>query len=407
LALPSAIKAGQIITIRVTFKSYKPIQINENVPNGLPELIYMIPEKENSKPHVSPGKRDKGYSNRLINIQKKLLIAIAPICNVNEPIKDEVSARLLSELKENGDVNKNASIELLPNPITELKGSTEAKKIGELVNADFVIWGYYQKTASHVWIKIRFEFVKASNFQSNENTNIKLETEVNKIIPIGKFDSFEIQTEIGDNFSFVTLTSIASLNYMKKDWRKAIENFTAALKINSRLDNATVINYLIGYSFYKLGNLEEALASFNSSILVNKSIIDSELISKSYVMIGGVYYDYGNYSKALQYYDTAILYDDFNGYAYNNLGVLFAKKKEFKTAALYFEKAFEMIPWEGAPGRNLYNIDVGMRIDLEENINNAKATKDYPKLYKSLLASAYNHLNWEDYLEATNDLYRV
>ena len=61
-----------------------------------------------------------------------------------------------------------------------------------------------------------------------------------------------------------------------------------------------------------------------------------------YNNVGYIYYDQGNYTKAIQNYKKAIELDPDFTYAYNNLGNAYYDKGETDQALIYYKKAAKL-----------------------------------------------------------------
>lgn len=150
-------------------------------------------------------------------------------------------------------------------------------------------------------------------------------------------------------------------NYSKtheKIARAAIEDIRSLTQKNSIENNISssksfMDSYSKGINFYKQKKYEEALECFERCITIKK---DKDV----YNYEGIVYYELGDYSKAIKFYDMAIKLDKNYEHGHYNKGIALDKMKEYRDAVKYYNKTLEINPkHRGAAfnkGTDLYNL---------------------------------------------------
>lgn len=185
------------------------------------------------------------------------------------------------------------------------------------------------------------------------------------------------------------------------------------IQLTSKRYLATSLNN-VGFSNFQTGNSRLALAYFQKSYTLQKSINDSAGIAQSLNNIAAVFDSQGDVLKALQYYFESLnireLIKDKKGISQslNNIAVLYSSQNDFKNTLLFYEKCLKI------------KQDLNDSIGIARTYNNIGATKlkqielftkDKKTITKKMISEVYknfynaylinNSLNNEDGLATT------
>lgn len=137
----------------------------------------------------------------------------------------------------------------------------------------------------------------------------------------------------------------------KGDYKKALENYFAALKLREEINDRNGIgttNNNIGLVLWNQGKLEEALKYYLVSLRMDEESGEKEGMAISYNNIGIIYWNLGSLDKALEYFEkTKGIYESI-GYkpglagVYSNIGGIYYNNKDSKTALDYFHRSVKL-----------------------------------------------------------------
>ena len=123
--------------------------------------------------------------------------------------------------------------------------------------------------------------------------------------------------------------------YEKKNYDKAIADFTKAIELNPRDD---VLYHNRGNAWYRKGNYDKAIANYTKAIELNPKDDDY------YNMRGIAWYEKKNYDKAIADFTKAIDLNPKEGAYYHNRGDAWFNKEDYDRAIANFTKAVELDP---------------------------------------------------------------
>lgn len=143
----------------------------------------------------------------------------------------------------------------------------------------------------------------------------------------------------------------------------------------------------IGYNYKNQGQVTKALDYYNQALILQKEITDREGIANTYNNIGMIYDNLGLVKKALNYFHDALkLYeeiDDKDGIAIslNNIGSIYERQGHIKKALEYFYKTLNIYETLGDKEgiANSYN-NIGANYNYQQE--NEQALKYYYKALK-------------------------
>ncbi len=145
----------------------------------------------------------------------------------------------------------------------------------------------------------------------------------------------------------------------KKSFEYSNQALELAKKFNSKIEEAKALNN-IGNAYYYQSNYEKTIEYYKKSLIVNEEICNSfnedEAISKSgkegiaisLNNIGIVYEKWGNYEKAIEYYQKALkIFEELGnrkGMAalMNNIGIVYYNWTNYEKAIEYYQKSLQM-----------------------------------------------------------------
>lgn len=154
--------------------------------------------------------------------------------------------------------------------------------------------------------------------------------------------------KIGIAYSIALLADIES---DKGHYNYAIEQFQEALNlfISEGDKEGQIFSYgNIGMAFGRLGKLNEATRYFNTVDELSRKYKVDKYIANNYLRLGSVCELSNDLDKAMEYYNKSLEVDRVKKdvtnecYLYNNIGVVYAKKGDGKSAVGLFRRAYEM-----------------------------------------------------------------
>ncbi|WP_405562777.1 tetratricopeptide repeat protein [Polaribacter sp. Asnod6-C07] len=207
---------------------------------------------------------------------------------------------------EEGNPFENVS-DVLQNYLKKYPNSTSYNEINELVVSSFLHQQDYQGA---------LDYLKKKKSQEN----LTLTSEVSLYRAIQLFNQKKLQQSL-PYFTTAKSANDAEIsqkaNYWEAETLYRLENYTEALaKFKSAKNNLTSINkeefslidYNIGYTYFKLKEYENAINFFNR---FSKTKVDDEvLIDDAFIRLGDSYFALRNYSSAINNYKTVV---DKNG----------------------------------------------------------------------------------------------
>ncbi|MGB6300725.1 MAG: tetratricopeptide repeat protein [Rivularia sp. (in: cyanobacteria)] len=125
--------------------------------------------------------------------------------------------------------------------------------------------------------------------------------------------------------------SLGNDYYKNQDYKKAVENYTLALKSNS---NNAAIYLNRGNANYNLKKYGEAIEDYTQTLRMNPQ---SE---KAYIGLGNTCAKLKNYDKAIEYYTKALLVNPTNDKAYISRGNARSKLKDYTGAMEDYKKVW-------------------------------------------------------------------
>ncbi len=191
-----------------------------------------------------------------------------------------------------------------------------------------------------------------------------------------------LATKLGWKKGIASANHVRGLYYRNKgDYRKELEYYTIAFKIDSEADNINgkARDLLgMGNSHGSLCNFPEALKYYDECVKLNEVTGNKKSLAGAYVSIGNVYIVQGNYPRALDHYFKSLAISeeisDKGGSARTNfsIGNVYAALRDYSSALDYYFKALNFYESLG----NKYGIAIsaqGIGIVYNMQKQNAKA----------------------------------
>ena len=142
------------------------------------------------------------------------------------------------------------------------------------------------------------------------------------------------------------LSNIGSIYFNGGDDAKALDYNLKALvlaeKIGDKLRILTTLNNIGGVYFNKKATQEKALPYFLKSLAISEEIGDKEGIGTVAANLGEYYFEKNDNLQAIMYFDKAVIaYNNSENspYAYNALGKVHVRQKNYELAITYHQKA--------------------------------------------------------------------
>ncbi|MBX7206204.1 MAG: tetratricopeptide repeat protein [Bacteroidia bacterium] len=166
-------------------------------------------------------------------------------------------------------------------------------------------------------------------------------------------DSLELllkDEELADTSRVLVLNELGII-LLQMDSAKAVTCFNEAKKLSSTIEFGrgqaiTIKNYGIVYEY--AGNYKKALEYYEAALLLFKKINDSTGLAESYNNFGIIYYLQGIFDKALYYYlEAEKTFQKKNNPAFfsnilNNIGLIYEKQMQYDKALEYLKEALKI-----------------------------------------------------------------
>ncbi len=239
--------------------------------------------------------------------------------------------------REMTDYGDDVKVEKLGKPLTSIKA---AKQEGTLQKAAIVIWGEYQRLDKIVPISVNFEILKpTSEFpQLGESVQGKYQP-----FAIAELNSFELQTRLSQEMTYLSLFTLGMYRYLDQDWSKASEWFNKALAaLESTEEPVTALGQEVVYLYLGLSSglqkdYKNAINYFDQAIEFKPEYSDA------FNNRGTVYYDCcKHYDRAFSDFTQAIKINPQYAQPYYNRGIVYTDLKQYEKAIANYTKAIKI-----------------------------------------------------------------
>jgi serine phosphatase RsbU (regulator of sigma subunit)/tetratricopeptide (TPR) repeat protein len=187
--------------------------------------------------------------------------------------------------------------------------------------------------------------------------------------------------------SIQCLIKSAEASYSAGDMDQALSHYLQFLTIpgsNSFIDMASVYNS-IGVIHFEMGNFDEALKYYESSIESADKTKNIKEKSMSYNNIGNVRYELTEYPMALQNYDQSIQLKNSIDYkagiavSFHNIANIYRKKNDYTKALEYYENSEKYA--EASGNTDVIYENYGAMADIYSKMKDYNRAFYYYKLY--------------------------
>jgi len=271
------------------------------------------------------------------NLQKHQVVVLVAdfksLQSEDRGVEEEVIRQLEEALAEYDDVK----VQALNEEITAQEGSKVARARGEKHHADIVLWGWYEETDSHAKVTVKFEVLEEL---------LLLSAQIKPLIqPIAKLESFEIQAQLSQEMSYLTLFTIGLVRLDAEDYDGAIARFTKALEFVPDAEQGIAqdtdigaLYFYRGIAYSDKGELDLAIADFTQALKIHPEFADA------YYNRGIAYSEKRELDLTIADYTQALkIYPEFTA-AYNNRGSAYSDKGELDLAIADYTQALKIYP---------------------------------------------------------------
>ena len=135
------------------------------------------------------------------------------------------------------------------------------------------------------------------------------------------------------------------------DYDEAMEIYTSTLKQAEELGDKCGMGYSlnsIGIVYWYKNNYDKALNFFSKSLVIRQKIGDKQGMGRTLGNIGILHSNKDEYNKALEYFDKSLkiqkMISDKYGIAYtlNSIGIVYSDKEEFDKALEYYNRSLKI-----------------------------------------------------------------
>ncbi len=295
---------------------------------GIPSVYFLKPEL------LSPVLGTMGWQNP---VQRTVKILVAEF-DGPEPQNYRVTETLLNKIKEKTDDYKDVQVVPLGKAITEREGKDVARQVGKEKQADIVIWGWYGKTKDKVPLSVHFELLTKPNGLPEFGAEAQGKV---RSLSVATLESFEMQVDLAQELTYLSLVTLGISRYSAKDWDGAIVRLTAALesvKVPPKALDPSAIYFYRGNAYYYKGEYDRAIADCNQALQLNPNL------AEAYHNRGVAYGTKGEYDREIADYNQALQLNPNLAEVYYNRGIAYRAKGEYDRAIADYNQALQLNP---------------------------------------------------------------
>lgn len=278
------------------------------------------------------------------------------------------------------------------------KTVTEAREIGNMKNADLVIWGSYEENqliGGSDKIRIRYAILK--NFEIDASL-ITGDSEMQELKSLSQLRNGYLQ----ENIEYLLYWIQGLYFYKKREYRSAAKYF--------EIINTTIPNYADAESYFRLSEILFDLGDYRNALLnsqkyyntlLNAPTIDSLLLSKALCFLGSNYAQLSKFDSAFNSFETAINIqrsnrdgcDDCLPFSLSNYALAKALEGNYTEADKLISESLNIFISKGMKNEVIENYLI-----LADIKRNQGKTKEAIELNKILLKN-YDSLYTADYID--------
>jgi tetratricopeptide (TPR) repeat protein len=176
-----------------------------------------------------------------------------------------VTERIIEQLRDETAQYPDVQVNALGKSVTAQEGSAIARAIATDHKATIFLWGWYRKAQENVLITAHFEVMQKPN-------DLRLRREKQELIlPAREMDSFQIQTRLSNEMTYLTLLAIGLARLESGDNKNAVSLFSKAIDqkdIPEQLIDPANIYYFRGNAFLNLNSYNRAIDDYTESLKI-------------------------------------------------------------------------------------------------------------------------------------------
>ncbi|NEQ71547.1 MAG: tetratricopeptide repeat protein [Symploca sp. SIO2D2] len=269
--------------------------------------------------------------------KNQVVVLVANFKNL-QPEKRGVEEEIIRQLGDALAKYDDVKVQALKEEITAQEGSKVARAKGKKHHADIVLWGWYEESKTNVKVTLKFEVLEKLRYLSSVQTKPLIQ-------PIAKLESFEMQAQLSQEMSYLTLFTIGLVRLEAEDYDGAIARFTKALAFVPDAEQAIVKDTAIdalylyrGVAYYEKGELDQAITDFNLTLKINSEY------AEAYYNRGLAYYRKGELDQAITDFTQVLQINPEYAGTYNNRGIAYSDKGELDQSLADFNLALKINP---------------------------------------------------------------
>lgn len=283
-------------------------------------------------------------------------------------------------------LSQNAKIDSLKTELHHHK-TIDSTRVSLLNNLAFAL-KKIDTTAAEAYLKESSEILEVVNFPKGRAKNMLL----NGIISAQKskfedgFSLYEASLQLNKDIGYAKgiiecYLEMGDFYYRKGIQQKAIDHYQKALIIGKKLDDKEAIFKLLndlGWSHILLGNYDEAEAYYKNALVFSEVTKNRRLLANTYSDLGIIFSYKGNYNIALKYYNKSIevaqkASDSIAiGNAFGNMGPIYTELENYDEAIKCYNKSLLFLrgEYKNATASNFNNL--GLAYTAKKNYKTAQ-----------------------------------
>jgi tetratricopeptide (TPR) repeat protein len=271
------------------------------------------------------------YINNLPSDKITILVANFEGPDQTYGVTEKIIEQLREEVKQFPDIQ----IQALGRPITAQEGSDAARIVGKEHKANIVLWGWYRKTQENVFITIHFEALQGPRYLPLRSNKQELN------LAVAELESFQIQTRLSGEFTYLTLLTIGIARLEAKDYDGSINLFTKALGQNAvpeQMIEPAFIYYYRGTAYSAKVDYDHAITDYTEAIRTKPNF------ASAYNSRGIAHSWKGEYELAITDFNITINLEPDKAGAYVSRGSAYGYIGQNERAIADFDKAIKLKP---------------------------------------------------------------
>ncbi|MGD2179711.1 tetratricopeptide repeat protein [Lusitaniella coriacea] len=247
----------------------------------------------------------------------------------------DVTGIILSKLTGATAEYKDVKVKVLDRTIGNREGRAVAREEGKKHNAEIVIWGWYNKSETTALISANFEVLVEKTrdfFEPSQKAQGEGYT-----ASIAELKSFQVQMQLSEEMTYLTLVTLGLSRYIAEDWDVAITQLTDALKLaKETVLNPATIYFYRGTAYYHKQNYNKAIVDYTQALHLDPSS------AVTYYNRGTAHAHQQEYDEAIVDYTQALHLDPDYAKAYGNRGAAYLDRQEYDAAIANYTQVLRL-----------------------------------------------------------------